>query len=713
MSAPSWFRPRLEALEGRLAPATFPVTNSNDTGPGSLRQAILQANATPAADVIAFAIPGPGVQVILLKSALPAVTGPLAIRGASQPGYSGSPLVELNGFSAGASAQGLLLAAGGCAVDALCVVGFNGNGIEVRGGSGDAVTRCYLGVNPSGVAFRNGVAGVALLGKASGDRVSGNTISGNALYGVLLVGAGTSGNVLAGNLIGLGPSGNAVANGFAGVGIGLGATANTVGGAAAASRNVISGNGLDGVLITGKGTAGNVVRNNFIGVGVDGLANRANEANGVAVQDGAAGNSVVSNVAGFHVGAGVLLDGTASNKVEFNLVGISAAGGNVGSHGDGVWIRDGSAKNLILGNDIGNNGNFIRGGVELEGAGTTGNVLQGNTIGLTAAGAAAANVNGVLIDSGASGNRVGGASAAQRNVISGNNAVDVYLFGAGTSGNVVQSNFIGTNATGTAAAPNASLDGVFIDGASGNRIGGAGAGNVISGTFNAIFISGSGASGNVVQGNKIGTNAAGTAAIPNGDGVVFYNGAHNNLVGGTAAGAGNVIADNTHQGVIVGFDTAGDATTVGNAVLGNSIFGNSQLGIDLTDDGVTANDPGDSDTGPNDLQNCPVLNLARLAGGDVVVGGTINSLANMTFRIEFFASPAAGPSGHGQGQLFLGYTTVTTDSNGDGSFAAVLPMSGAPGKVISATATLVTGGNTAANLTFGDTSEFSNDFTAF
>src|SRR5262249_9115185 len=153
-----------------------------------------------------------------------------------------------------------------------------------------------------------------------------------------------------------------------------------------------------------------------------------------------------------------------------------------------------------------------------------------------------------------------------------------------------------------------------------------------------------------------------------------------------------------------------DTATVGNAVLGNSIFGNGGLGIDLGHDGVTANDPGDADTRPNGLQNVPVLHIVLLEGGDVVVPGTINSPPGQpgtTFRIEFFASAARDPSGHGQGQLFLGYTSVTTDGGGNATFAAALPFAGAPGALISATATaVVAGGGTAADLTFGDTSEF-------
>src|SRR5262249_4694826 len=158
----------------------------------------------------------------------------------------------------------------------------------------------------------------------------------------------------------------------------------------------------------------------------------------------------------------------------------------------------------------------------------------------------------------------------------------------------------------------------------------------------------------------------------------------------------------SRTGVVIGFAT-NETATVGNAILGNNIFGNGQLGIDLAADGVTNNTPGGPHSGPNDLQNFPVLTLAGLAGSDPVVRGTLNSAANTTYRIEFFANSQADPSGHGQGQSFLGFTAVTTDVNGNASFGVVLPFGGAPGRVISATATAVPGGSTATNLTSGDT----------
>src|SRR5262249_2666787 len=115
--------------------------------------------------------------------------------------------------------------------------------------------------------------------------------------------------------------------------------------------------------------------------------------------------------------------------------------------------------------------------------------------------------------------------------------------------------------------------------------------------------------------------------------------------------------------------------------------------------------------GPNNLQNAPVLSAARLAGGTLLVTGALNSQSLTTYRVELFASPTADPSGHGQGQVYLGYTTVTTDGTGNGSFAALVPFGGPAGWVVSATATAVLGTNTVSVLASGDTSEFSADVT--
>ena len=160
--------------------------------------------------------------------------------------------------------------------------------------------------------------------------------------------------------------------------------------------------------------------------------------------------------------------------------------------------------------------------------------------------------------------------------------------------------------------------------------------------------------------------ASGSASAPR-------QGASSNFVGGTTAGLGNLIAFNTAAGVVV----AGSSTN--NAIWSNAIRDNGTLGIDLGADGLTANDAGDADEGGNDRVNFPVLTAA--AGG---VQGTLNSIPDTTFRIEFFGNVACDASGNGEGATFLGATTVGTDGTGN----ATIPLfTAAAGQFVTATAT--------------------------
>ena len=322
-------------------------------------------------------------------------------------------------------------------------------------------------------------------------------------------------------------------------------------------------------------------------------------------------------------------------------------------------------------------------------AGSTGNVVAGNFIGTNPAGTdPAGNSTGLSI--GAPGNTVGGTTAAARNIISGNTSSGLTL-SSGATLTVVQGNYIGLNALGTAMLPNGR--GIITQGGAGNNlIGGtvAGARNVISGNGTALFLlSMTGGVNTRVEGNLIGTDPAGTANIPNGTGIIILG--SSNIIGGTAAGAGNVIAS-FGAGVIV------DTFALGNSILGNSIRRDDILGIDLNGDSVTSNDAGDTDTGGNNLQNYPVLTSATSAGGDTTVGGTLNSTPNSSFRIEFFVSPSTGPGGFGQGQTFIGSTTVATDGSGNASFMVNTGAATPTGQFITATAT---------DNTTNDTSEFS------
>jgi hypothetical protein len=342
---------------------------------------------------------------------------------------------------------------------------------------------------------------------------------------------------------------------------------------------------------------------------------------------------------------------------------------------------------VLIANDATNNtvgpGNVISGntgsGVTVNGLGT-GNVVSGNLIGTDASGTAALGnaQHGVQVS--APNTTVGGTSAAARNVISGNGVFGVLLKGA--TGAQVQGNYIGTDVTGTAALGNA-LNGIGLDGASNNNtIGGpaAGAGNVIAanGQWGVEFAGGS--NGNVLQGNFIGTDPAGDSLGNASDGVRVDNGAANNTIGGTGSGDGNTIAFNSAYGVDVDSGT-------GNSILGNSVFANGIQGIFLNG----ANNA-------NDNQAAPVLTGGSFSSSGSSISGTLTSVPNTTFRIEFFANQGLDPSGNVEGQTYLGFATVTTDNNGHAAFTATgLAPLPAGERYPTATAT---------DLTTGSTSEF-------
>jgi len=260
---------------------------------------------------------------------------------------------------------------------------------------------------------------------------------------------------------------------------------------------------------------------------------------------------------------------------------------------------------------------------------------------------------------------------------------------AGATGNSVEGNFIGTNASGTADRGNGT-NGVYISGESGNTVGGTQPAqrNLLSGNgLDGVIVFG-GETDNRVEGNLIGTTADGTGDLGNTRNGVLVGEADNTAVGGTEPGATNTISGNGADGVVI---NGSDAT--GNSVLSNSIFSNEGLGIELDlASGVTENDADDTDTGPNRLQNYPVLTSAS----PTTITGTLNSSPGKTFTIEFFSNPAANfPTGFGEGETFLRETTVRTNERGRASFAVATSV--AAGQFVTATATDAS----------GNTSEFS------
>ena len=252
----------------------------------------------------------------------------------------------------------------------------------------------------------------------------------------------------------------------------------------------------------------------------------------------------------------------------------------------------------------------------------------------------------------------------------------------------------------------------------GNTIGGTTAANrnVISGnTTDGILFSNAAAQGNSILGNYIGVGADGVTPLGNTNNGINVTAGSNNTIGDIAAGAGNVIANNDAANTAGrgGIRIQNNNAFVGFTIRGNSIYANGNaliLGIDLNANGVTANVAGDVDGGANFSQNFPVLTSAGVAGGFTTIAGTLGTRANSTYAIDFYSNPSAGASLE-EGQTYLGSGTVTTDAGGNATFAFSVPVSVAVGDRVTATATMLssTGG---FGTEVGSTSEFSANMAA-
>ena len=387
-------------------------------------------------------------------------------------------------------------------------------------------------------------------------------------------------------------------------------------------------------------------------------------------------------------------------------------------------------------------------GIMLLGSG--GNTVAANYLGIDAGGSFAQG-NDIGIGVSSPGNTIGGTTAADRNVISGNSSMGIEI--ASGTGNTVVGNFVGTDASGNFTVPNGI--GVFV-GSDDNTIGtvedGATGRNVISGN-SGVGLQISDGSQNSIDGNYIGTDAEGTSAVPNVNGGVHVfaassassNTASANIISGNGAygvllstteinGVGNneffenlIGTDvsgknplgNTGPGVLIARDgvigqtqitdntiaynskgIVAETNTARNRFQGNSIHDNASIGIDLNDDGVTANDAGDADTGANGLVNFPVLETVdRNANGTIHVTGSYDgSLPSSFYALDFYSSPSCHSSGFGEGTKLLGTVSTQPGSFDSGTLLTEYVSSGS---AITATATD----------TFGATSEFSACFT--
>ncbi|MCA9178539.1 MAG: DUF4347 domain-containing protein, partial [Planctomycetales bacterium] len=353
--------------------ATYLVTNTNDSGAGSLRDAIDQANASAGADVVTFNISGSGTQVISLASALPQITEQLTIDGTTQTGWvAGSFLpVVLDGNDV-ASGIEFSAAADGSLVRGLVIRDFNADAVDLLAGAdnitiaGNWIGQFNSDGSDAGVGEANVFSGVRILGDNAaigGSAVADRNVIAGTEFGVLLRGTAT-GNTVSGNYIGTDVAGGSLRGAIDyGVYMIENAAGNVIGGAVSADGNVIAGAAVDGIHLWGEGVDGNTIQNNYVGVSADGAV-------------------------------------------------------NLGNAGDGILIFEGGDNQQILNNLVASSGLV---GIEVDGNGVTssGNVIQGNTIGTDLTGVLdwGSGENGILLERSASDNVVGGVGAGDGNVV--------------------------------------------------------------------------------------------------------------------------------------------------------------------------------------------------------------------------------------------------------------------------------------------------------
>jgi hypothetical protein len=590
--------------------STFTVTNTMDSGVGdpvpngSLRKAILDANATPAVDTIQFNIGGGGTQVIQLVQSLPTITAPVTIDGFTQ----GGSLPNSNPTPLPINAALRVVLRGGPGIGGLVVSHLTAGSTTIKG----LVIQSFGG------------DGISLL--TPGNRVEGNFVGTNA------DGTAAMGNV--------------------DDGVAVGSSDNIIGGLDPAKRNLISGNGFPtppgaGIRIFGS-SMNNQVYGNYVGTDKNGILAIPNAENGITVAPasqnviGAALNGAGNLVSG-NVGFGISLSNASNNLVAGNFVGVNAT--------------------LAL---------------------ALPNTLDGINV----------------FDS--PNNLIGGVVPLGTNLVSGNGESGIVVTGSLSLGNIVRGNLVGTDISQSLAVGN-TLDGIAV--LSSNTIVGGTVpleGNVVSGNGRSGVVIAGGAGNVTVQGNVIGMGNG--APLPNLRGLLVGIGATGNLVGGDIGpSAGciapcNIIAFNTEDGIVNG--TIEDGGGNGNRFLGNSVYSNGSapehLGIDLWLDGITPNDPGDTDgnettPGGNNAQNFPSIAMALVSptSGQVMVRGSQDSHPSAgTNRIQFFATPNDG-NGPPEGKRFI--REMTNVPNGPFDTGAFAPPSSMGGEVITATATTLDG----------------------
>lgn len=573
-------------LSMNAAAGNIYVTTTDDSGAGSLRDAIAAANSAYGADNIIFNISDTasgynavtGVWSITLLTPLPYVYSlSTFIDGTTQTQNHGNTNMEGPEIAIRCDSMlefAIALVGPGCIVKGMQFNGFKYAILLYNTTStNNLVTECFFGTDHTGTqAGAPNENGISIAGGASGNHIVNNVISGSSNAGIAAMDAG--GATIRGNKIGTDKTGTlAIPNQY---GIGMENSANNIiGGNEPAHRNIISGNSFTGVGFNGTGSTGNTITGNFIGTDVTGTLALPND-QGIILSYAA--NTIIGgndpskrNIISGNTSAGIAMNGTGTrqNIIKGNYIGTDTSGLLPLSNYAGIVMKSKSNSNTIGGttpaerNIISAN---IEMGIYIEASDS--NVITGNYLGPDATGTAAfktgdtlLQANGIEFNTVSKYNRLGGYNSGERNVISGNRVYGMVYYG-NVSYNEVVGNYIGVDASGNNPLPNAT--GICVDGGSNhNPI----INNVLSGNISyGIFIVTTGSNYNEFKGNILGLNAAGTDTVPNESGLLIGGGTKYNMIGGDNSQDRNIFSGNRFAGIQIA-----DMGTQSNLIKGNFI----------------------------------------------------------------------------------------------------------------------------------------------
>lgn len=565
----------------------FIVTTTNDSGLGSLREAINSSNLNFVADTIIFNIPtsdlgynsSTNTWTITLSSSLPyLIGGSLFIDGSSQPGHSGIPNILITTNNLGAVLWSFGIFSANNKIKSIRICGFaNGILLSEPSGINNIIEKCFIGTNYNGTASDPNINGIVINNNSNGNRIENNLISGNTSNGIVI--KKSNNTIIKGNKIGCDFYGTIALPNENGI-VADSSSNNIIGGLSLSERNIISGNLQNGILISGRTSTNNLIEGNYIGTDITGTVKLSN-LYGITLTK-ASGNIIGrNNLISGNTDIGILFTGknTRNNIVKGNFIGTDHTGTQLLDNHKGIVIKS-LANSNIIGGTTALDRNIISGNIEIgvyiEAADS--NRIIGNYIGTDVSGMNKVSIldvngndsliqgNGVEFNIVAKHNILGGPSYGERNIISGHKVYGVVYYGH-CNNNTTINNFIGTDVTSQNSLPNAT--GICFDCASNNN---DVINCVLSGNLGyGLFYVTRGTEYNRLLGNMIGVDSSGTKAVPNDIGMVVSTGTANNIIGGDAPSDRNIFSGNNLSGLMIT-----------NQLTENNIIKGNYFGTDVT-----------------------------------------------------------------------------------------------------------------------------------